>query len=135
MKFLVVLGLVCALGLSQAQMNYGMGMGMGFGMGMKTPFAGMLPGQFFQTVVLQSEAGKLLLSPDLPEDLRQRVLDTVTLAEEGFANCSAPGALPWMQIRCSAFQLQKSKNELKAIENEALLRAQAQANEAATNVV
>lgn len=95
--------------------------------GMKSAFGGIPPGQFFQTIVLQSEAEKLLINPDLPEDLRQRVLDTMTNAEQGFSNCGTTGTLPWMQIRCSALQLQKSKNELKAIDNEATARAQAAA--------
>lgn len=105
----------------QAQLNVGLALGS------KPGFAGLSPGQFFQNVVLQAEAGKLLANPDLPEDLKQRVLDTMANAEEGFNSCSTLVTLPWMQIRCSALQLQKSKNELKAIENEATARAQAAA--------
>ncbi|XP_013113753.1 uncharacterized protein LOC106091688 [Stomoxys calcitrans] len=125
MKFICVVVLACALGLSQGQLNFGMNFGM------KSAFGGIPPGQFFQTIVLQSEAEKLLVNPDLPEDLRQRVLDSMSNAEEGFNNCGTTGTLPWMQIRCSALQLQKSKTELKAIENEATARAQAAANAAA----
>lgn len=105
-------------------------MGGGFAVGPKAGFGGLSPGQFFQTIVLEAEAGKLLSRPDLPEDLRQRVLDTMANAEQGFNNCSTIGTLPWLQIRCAALQLQKSKNELKVIENEAIARAQAAATAA-----
>lgn len=98
---------------------------MGLNIGPKAGFAGLSPGQFFQTIVLQFEAEKLLINPDLPEDLRERVLDSMANAEQGFNNCSTLVTLPWMQIRCSVLQLQRSKNELKAIENEAAARAQA----------
>ncbi|TMW41699.1 hypothetical protein DOY81_013222, partial [Sarcophaga bullata] len=64
------LAICCALGYTQAQL----GLGAGFGLGPKTGFGGLSPGQFFQTIVLEAEAGKLLTRPDLPEDLRQRVL-------------------------------------------------------------
>lgn len=108
----------------QAQFNTGLGVGL------KVPFAGLSPGQFFQSIVIQSEAEKLLVNPDLPEDLRQRVLDSMANSEQAFNNCAITPTLPWMQIRCSALQLQKSKNELKVIENEATARAQAAANTA-----
>ncbi|KAM7361115.1 uncharacterized protein ACRADG_009940 [Cochliomyia hominivorax] len=127
MKIVLILLGICAVGFTQAQLN------LGLGLGPKVGFAGLTPGQFFQSVVLQSEAEKLLVRPDLPEDLRQRVLDTMTNAEQSFNNCSTAVTLPWMQIRCSALQLQISKNELKAIENEANARAQAVAT--ATNAV
>lgn len=105
-------------------LNWGPPAGIG---GPQAAFGGLSPGQFFQSVILQAEADKLLTDPDLPEDLRQRVLDTVANAEAGFNNCSTLATLPWIQIRCSALQLKQSKNELKAIENEAIARAQAAA--------
>ncbi|KAI8130694.1 hypothetical protein FF38_02738 [Lucilia cuprina] len=124
MKLTLIFLVICALGFSQAQLN------LGLNLGPKAGFAGLSPGQFFQNIVLQSEAEKLLVNPDLPDDLRQRVLDSMANAEQGFNNCSTAVTLPWMQIRCSALQLQRSKNELKAIENEATARAQAAANAA-----
>lgn len=84
----------------------------------KTGFAGLHPGKFFRTIVLQSEAEKLLANPDLTDDLRLRVLDSMANAEQRFNGCSSPDMMPWMQIRCSSLQLAVSKKELKAIENE-----------------
>ncbi|XP_005178917.1 uncharacterized protein LOC131800838 [Musca domestica] len=133
MKFFLAVFVICAVAYSQAQAP------MGFYPGFpgQQAFAGVSPGQFYQTMILQKEAGKLLIRPDLPQDLRQRVLDIMTSAEQGLNKCNAPEAttgtgtgaatptLPWMQIQCSALQMKLYKNQLKVIKNEANARAAA----------
>lgn len=109
---------------NQAQFN---APGMGSGMGMAMPFGGLSPAYFFQVVVLQAEAEKLLSKPDLPEDLRQRAMDVMSNAGEAFETCNTLTVLPWMQIRCASTQMKLVKNQLKAIENEATARATAEA--------
>jgi len=113
--------IVCAFALAQGQVNVGSGLGIG-GIG-GIAGLGFPTSQFFQDIVLQAEAQKLLIQSGLPEDLRQRVADVLANAETGFNNCNTIATLPWIRIRCVMLQLQKSKNELKAIEDEALARA------------
>lgn len=119
--------------INQAQYYPGMGMGMGMGgmggmmTGVSPPFGGLSPATFFQVVVLQSEAEKLLSKPDLPEDLRQRALEVMANANEGFESCNTPTVLPWLQIRCASMQMSVVKNQLKAIDAEATARALAAA--------
>uniref|UniRef100_A0A1A9W5T5 Uncharacterized protein n=1 Tax=Glossina brevipalpis TaxID=37001 RepID=A0A1A9W5T5_9MUSC len=145
MKFALALLFVCALAGSQAQyvpganpgmgMGMGMGAGMGMGMGMPpSPFGGLSAGYFFQVVVLQTEAEKLLSKPDLPEDLRQRVMDILSNSGEAFDSCSTVAPLPWLQIRCASMQMKTIKNQLKAIEAEATARAQLAASAGTANV-
>lgn len=103
----------------QAQLNLGLGLGIGR--------PGPPPPQFFQNVILNAEAQKVLATSSLPADLQQRVQDTLNNSETGFNNCSTVSVLPWFQMRCVALQLSKSKAELKAIDDEANVRAQAAA--------
>lgn len=103
----------------QAQLNLGLGLGIAR--------AGPPPPQFFQNVILNAEAQKVLVTPGLPADLQQRVQDTLSNSESGFNNCGTVSTLPWFQMRCVALQLSKSKAELKAIDDEAKARAQAAA--------
>ncbi|XP_073820477.1 uncharacterized protein [Musca autumnalis] len=139
MKLFLALLAICVMAYVQAQPP--MGMYSGF----PGSFAGVSPGQFYQTMVLQKEAGKLLVRPDLPDDLRQRVMDTMTSSEQALNKCNAPAEPatgtaaaattgtdaattgpaipPWMQIQCSALQMKLYKNQLKAIKNEANARA------------
>ncbi|GBP02499.1 hypothetical protein EVAR_70186_1 [Eumeta japonica] len=79
---------VCALSAAQASL------GLEQIFGAKSGFAGMQPAKFFRSIVLQSEAQKLLANPDLSDDLRLRVLDSVANAEQGFSDCSSPYMLP-----------------------------------------
>ena len=94
--------------------------GLGFGYSFQPQF-------IFQDIILQNEAQKLLAQVDLPEDLQLRIADVLAEAQLGFDNCNATVTMPWLQIRCSVMQLQKSKNQLKAIDNEAKARAAAAA--------
>ncbi|KAL7727120.1 hypothetical protein ACLKA6_016082 [Drosophila palustris] len=80
-------------------------------------FGGFSISVFFQSVVLQREAERLLAQPNFPEDLAQRVQDTLDKAQLGFANCDT-AILPWLQIRCVKPTLTLAKNELKAIDDE-----------------
>ncbi|XP_061391019.1 uncharacterized protein LOC133326383 [Musca vetustissima] len=135
MKSFVAVLVICALAYTQAQAPAAAGLYPGF----PSSFAGLSPAQFYQSLVLQKEAGKLLVRPDLPEDLRQRVFDTMARAEQSLNQCSgtpdaaaaAPGAapatptLPWVQIQCSALQMKIYKNQLKVIKSEANARAMA----------
>ncbi|XP_053947278.1 uncharacterized protein LOC129238827 [Anastrepha obliqua] len=122
MKLLLIFLIVSGVVAAKAQLNLGLGLGIGIGR------LGPPPPEFFQNVVLNSEAQKLLATPDLPADLQQRVLDTMSSSELGFTSCSTVTTLPWFQMRCVALQLSKSKAELKAIDDEAKARAQAVAN-------
>ncbi|XP_039948229.1 uncharacterized protein LOC126767658 [Bactrocera neohumeralis] len=119
MKFLVILALFCAIVAVKAQLNLGLGLGIGR--------AGPPPPEFFQNVILNAEAQKVLATPSLPADLQQRVQDTLSNSQSGLNNCSTLTTLPWFQMRCVALQLSKSKAELKAIDDEAKARAQAAA--------
>jgi len=80
-------------------------------------FGGFSISVFFQSLVLQKEADKLLSQPNFPADLAERVQSTLDAAQLGFANCDT-AILPWMQIRCIKPTLTLAKNELKAIDDE-----------------
>ncbi|ALC46057.1 CG14292 [Drosophila busckii] len=80
-------------------------------------FGGFSVTAFFQSVVLQKEAEKLLNQPNFPADLAERVQDVMTNTQTSFANCGT-AVLPWMQIRCIKPILMAAKNELKAIDDE-----------------
>ncbi|XP_036325194.1 uncharacterized protein LOC118738375 [Rhagoletis pomonella] len=125
MKFVLLFFLVSGFVAAKAQLSLGLGLGLGIGR------AGPPPPEFFQNVVLNAEAQKLLTTPgELPADLQQRVQDTLGNAELGFNSCSTVSTLPWFQMRCVALQLSKSKAELKAIDDEAKVRAQTATSEA-----
>ncbi|XP_004534236.1 uncharacterized protein LOC101456777 [Ceratitis capitata] len=117
MKFLISFVLFCCVAAANAQLNLGLGLGIGR--------PGPPPPDFFLNVILTAEAQKVLVTPDLPADLQQRVQDTLNNSELGFNSCSTMSTLPWIQMRCVALQLSKSKAELKAIEDEAKARAEA----------
>ncbi|XP_034487082.1 uncharacterized protein LOC117791437 [Drosophila innubila] len=80
-------------------------------------FGGFSISVFFQSVVLQREAERLLAQPDFPADLAERVQNALDKAQLGFANCDT-AILPWLQIRCVKPTLTLAKNELKAIDDE-----------------
>ncbi|XP_073820476.1 uncharacterized protein [Musca autumnalis] len=137
MKLFLALLAICATTYAQALPPVGMYSGF------PASFAGVSPGQFYQTMILQKEAGKLLVRPDLPDDLRQRVMETMARTEQALNKCNAPAEpattvatgpstaaaaagpviLPWMQIQCSALQMKLYKSQLKAIKYEANARA------------
>lgn len=81
------------------------------------PFGGFSVSAFFQSIVLQKEADRLLSQPNFPADLQDRVQATLETAETGFVNCNT-ATLPWLQIRCVKPALTAAKNELKAIDDE-----------------
>ncbi|XP_022230181.2 uncharacterized protein LOC111079339 [Drosophila obscura] len=82
------------------------------------PFGGASISSFFQSVVLQREAERLLSQPNFPTDLAERVQDVVANSQETIAGCSTPATLPWLQIRCVKPLLTSAKNELKLIDDE-----------------
>ncbi|KAH8383438.1 hypothetical protein KR009_008614 [Drosophila setifemur] len=81
------------------------------------PFGGASISTFFQTVVIQREAERLLAQPDFPADLSERVLEVVASAEEASSNCNN-AVLPWLQIRCVKPLLTTAKGQLKTIDDE-----------------
>ncbi|EDW58634.1 uncharacterized protein [Drosophila virilis] len=81
------------------------------------PFGGFSVSAFFQSIVLQKEADRLLNQPDFPADLAERVENVLADAALGFANCTN-ATLPWLQIRCVKPALTNAKNELKLIDDE-----------------
>ncbi|EDW15089.1 uncharacterized protein LOC6573560 [Drosophila mojavensis] len=81
------------------------------------PFGGFSVSSFFQSIVLQKEADRLLNQPNFPADLSERVLDVLANAELAFANCNT-ATLPWLQIRCVKPALTTAKNDLKLIDDE-----------------
>ncbi|XP_068156454.1 uncharacterized protein [Drosophila tropicalis] len=80
-------------------------------------FGGASVSTFFQSVVLQREAERLLSQPNFPSDLADRVLEVVASSEESIANCGN-AALPWLQIRCVKPLLNTAKNQFKVIDDE-----------------
>ncbi|XP_064549742.1 uncharacterized protein LOC135436174 [Drosophila montana] len=80
-------------------------------------FGGFSVSAFFQSIVLQKEADRLLNQPDFPADLAERVEQVLADAAVGFANCTN-ATLPWLQIRCVKPALTAAKNELKLIDDE-----------------
>ncbi|XP_017084726.2 uncharacterized protein LOC108117065 [Drosophila eugracilis] len=81
------------------------------------PFGGISISSFFQTIVLQREAERLLSQPNFPTDLSERVLEVVANSEESINGCSNV-TLPWLQIRCAKPLLTTAKNQLKVIDDE-----------------
>ncbi|XP_037954808.1 uncharacterized protein LOC119685011 [Teleopsis dalmanni] len=101
MKLVIVF--VCALAFTQAQNSF--------------VFTGYPPVQFFNDVILQSQAQKLLATPGFPLDLHQRVEEILTNSEEEIKNCD--NTIPfWFTMRCLSLAVKKSSNQLKEIENE-----------------
>ncbi|EDW24365.1 GL24111 [Drosophila persimilis] len=95
------------------------------------PFGGASISSFFQSVVLQREAERLLSQPNFPTDLAERVQDVVANSQETIAGCSTTATLPWLQIRCVKPLLTSAKNELKLIDDEWQARQTAAASPAA----
>ncbi|KAH8308256.1 hypothetical protein KR059_009198 [Drosophila kikkawai] len=85
--------------------------------GPSAPFGGASISSFFQSIVLQREAERLLSQPGFPADLAERVQDVVANSEEAISSCNN-ATLPWLQIRCVKPLLTASKNQLKAIDDE-----------------
>ncbi|EDV48550.1 uncharacterized protein LOC6553881 [Drosophila erecta] len=81
------------------------------------PFGGASVSSFFQSIVLQREAERLLSQPDFPTDLAERVQDVVATSQESISGCDNT-TLPWLQIRCVKPLLTTAKNQLKAIDDE-----------------
>ncbi|SPP82640.1 uncharacterized protein LOC117585022 [Drosophila guanche] len=96
----------------------GAGAGAGAPVAATPPFGGASISSFFQSVVLQREAERLLSQPNFPTDLAERVQDVVANSQETIAGCSTPATLPWLQIRCVKPLLTNAKNELKLIDDE-----------------
>ncbi|XP_030370661.1 uncharacterized protein LOC115621218 [Scaptodrosophila lebanonensis] len=96
----------------------GSGVGVSGGVATAPPFAGLSIPVFFQSIVLQREAERLLTQVGFPTDLTERVQDVVADTQEGFAGCQTPGSLPWLQIRCVKPLLTAAKDQLKLIDDE-----------------
>ncbi|XP_017104830.1 uncharacterized protein [Drosophila bipectinata] len=94
------------------------------------PFGGASISTFFQSVVIQREAERLLAQPDFPADLSERVQDVVANSQEAIANCNN-ATLPWLQIRCVKPLLTSAKSQLKTIDDEWQARLAAAATTAA----
>ncbi|EDW83220.1 uncharacterized protein Dwil_GK22438 [Drosophila willistoni] len=90
-------------------------------------FGGASVSTFFQSVVLQREAERLLSQPNFPSDLADQVLEVVASSEESIANCGNV-ALPWLQIRCVKPLLNTAKNQFKVIDDEFKARQTAAAS-------
>ncbi|XP_017041022.1 uncharacterized protein LOC108087947 [Drosophila ficusphila] len=81
------------------------------------PFGGASISSFFQAIVLQREAERLLSQPDFPTDLAERVQEVVASSQEAISGCDNV-TLPWLQIRCVKPLLSTAKNQLKVIDDE-----------------
>ncbi|XP_016959864.1 uncharacterized protein LOC108031159 [Drosophila biarmipes] len=81
------------------------------------PFGGASISSFFQSIVLQREAERLLSQPDFPTDLAERVQDVVATSQESISGCNN-ATFPWLQIRCVKPLLTNAKNQLKLIDDE-----------------
>ncbi|CAD7085000.1 unnamed protein product [Hermetia illucens] len=87
---------------------FGFGGGFGFG-----------PGVDFHNIVLQSAAAKLS-AQNLPEDLQNRLTDSLARAELAYVGCE--NGVYWQYRRCTALEMKNALTEIKAIENELNLR-------------
>jgi len=99
------------------------GAGTGAAAGVAAPvapaplFGGASISSFFQSIVLQREAERLLSQPGFPTDLAERVQDVVAGSQESISGCNN-ATLPWLQIRCVKPLLTNAKNQLKLIDDE-----------------